>query len=282
MADETETQTDTDAAPAWHDSLPDDLRADLSVQQYVERNDLPGLVKSYVHAQKSLGQKPIGIPGENATDEERAAFAKAFGVPDEADGYEIKLPDGYEPSEFEKQQHPEIQKLFHEAGLSAGQASKVMDGWNAMQARMETQLRTVEALAHQEAADYIQRHYRDTQRFSDDVTAGLHFVSQGDTQFTETVQNMRLSNGQTLMSHGHIQLLLARIGGAINEDPARIAPLEQRWEGPDTARQNIEAEYKKAFTDQSHPLHINSTATRAEKDAMLAKIERWSRMASGG
>lgn len=57
--------------------------------------DLDSLVKSYREAEKGLRDGGrIKVPGEGAQAEEVTAFHRAIGVPEKAEGYEIKGPEG--------------------------------------------------------------------------------------------------------------------------------------------------------------------------------------------
>lgn len=59
----------------------------------------------------------FNIPGEDASDEDRAAFNKALGIPDSAEGYEI--PEG-----VEEKAGKELAGLAHTLGLSQEQLGK--------------------------------------------------------------------------------------------------------------------------------------------------------------
>ena len=48
---------------------------------------------SYRNLEQKLGSM-ITVPGEKATPEEQQRFYKALGVPEKADGYQFKLPEG--------------------------------------------------------------------------------------------------------------------------------------------------------------------------------------------
>ncbi|MEV4934415.1 hypothetical protein [Sphingobium sp. LSP13-1-1.1] len=57
--------------------------------------DIDALVKSYREAERAVRDSGrVKLPGENASDDERKAFARAIGVPEAVDGYEIKGPEG--------------------------------------------------------------------------------------------------------------------------------------------------------------------------------------------
>ncbi len=84
---------------AGADWLPEDLRANEGLKKFHE-GGVKSLATSYLNLEKAFQGK---IPGEKATDEERAAFWNPLGRPETAEGYEIKkpenLPEGVEWSE---------------------------------------------------------------------------------------------------------------------------------------------------------------------------------------
>jgi hypothetical protein len=78
---------------------------DPSNQEWVAKlgvKDLDGLAKIARDNQKALRESGrVKIPGENATDEEKAAFREAIGAPKEAAGYEVAMPEGAEQYELD-------------------------------------------------------------------------------------------------------------------------------------------------------------------------------------
>lgn len=85
------------------------------------------LYKAFDGLQTKLGERPAGIPGENSTDEERATFNKAFGVPETVEGYErteVKLPEGVTEN---KELTDKLMASVHKAGISASQF-KILEG----------------------------------------------------------------------------------------------------------------------------------------------------------
>jgi len=62
--------------------------------------DLDSIVKGYRAAEKTIHDSGrVKVPGEGAPAEEVSAFHRAIGVPENADGYEIKGPDGVKLNE---------------------------------------------------------------------------------------------------------------------------------------------------------------------------------------
>jgi hypothetical protein len=76
-------------------------RRALSNQEWVAKlgvKDLDGLAKRSpaIIRKRYAKAASVKVPGENATDEERAAFREAIGAPKEAAGYEVVMPEGAE------------------------------------------------------------------------------------------------------------------------------------------------------------------------------------------
>jgi len=56
--------------------------------------DIPSLVKSYVHAQRKMGADKTVIPNQNSTNEEWMQFYGKLGLPTEFDKYDVNREDG--------------------------------------------------------------------------------------------------------------------------------------------------------------------------------------------
>ena len=80
-----EPEPEPSPAPGFNfrDHIPEDLREEACLADF---KDLGSVFKSYVHAQKQIGQS-LTPPGEDATPEDRAAFWQKLGAPADADGY---------------------------------------------------------------------------------------------------------------------------------------------------------------------------------------------------
>ena len=247
------------AAPAapWHETLTGEVRQNRSVAHYVEKNDLPGLVTAFVNAERRIGERPLSVPGSQATDEEWGAVYQALGRPEKADAYEIRLPEGYEASELEKEAHPKIKQAFHKAGFTTRQADTFMEAWNDIAAGINTQLTAVEVAAHADGEAQIARLYPDRKAFDGDQRAGLHFIGGNDGDFLEAMQQLRLSTGAKVMEHPSFRIALARVGAALSEDQrggaGNVSP--HRYQSVE----NVDAEIAKAndrmVNDKTYPLH---------------------------
>ena len=105
------------SSPAASNWLPEDWkgRAAMALDpsergkaaSFLERRDLSAVIKSGLHADARINELTkamegrIAIPGENATDEERAAYRAAMGIPSQASDYEIWAPEGRAWDDFD-------------------------------------------------------------------------------------------------------------------------------------------------------------------------------------
>ncbi len=116
------TPTPTPApAASWVDSLADPLKGVAINKGWKD----PGqAVQSYDELSRLFGADKAGrtvmLPGDKATPEELAAFRTKLGVPTDAAGYELKMPEGFPDPEFANLAAPLL--LKHDVPKAAGQA----------------------------------------------------------------------------------------------------------------------------------------------------------------
>lgn len=106
---------------SWRDALPEDLRNDPSLTPY---QDLIGLAKSHVHAQKMIGRDKIPVPGKDATDDDWNTVYSKLGRPESPDKYDLKLPEGVKPDDPHAMA---LKAMAHKAGMNPRQLQAVMD-----------------------------------------------------------------------------------------------------------------------------------------------------------
>lgn len=125
--DEGETKEPGKKNPAWMDQLPDELKKDEAFTSFEKLGDL---AKAY----KELAAKGDGIPGKDAKPEELAAFYAKLGVPETADGYDLK---GDNLDAFKK--------VAFESHLTQDQARSMLDAiaqaGNTAQAQQQENMR---------------------------------------------------------------------------------------------------------------------------------------------
>lgn len=106
----------------WQQQLPDDLKAEPSIQHFT---DFPTLIKSFVNAQKTIGAEKIAIPGKTATDEDwMNNVYKKLGLPESKEKYEVKP---HEALANEKEFVDKFKDLALQTGILPKQGQKLLD-----------------------------------------------------------------------------------------------------------------------------------------------------------
>ena len=116
--------TGSNQKPTWIEQLPEDMRSDESFHGYKTIGDLANAHRAALSERESL----IRVPGEDATDEDRAAFYKAIGVPETPDGYELSPPEGLREGLYNKDIESAFKAKVHELGTPADKAS-ALNAW---------------------------------------------------------------------------------------------------------------------------------------------------------
>lgn len=140
------------AAPSWHDSLDPGLKTWATGKSY-DMSD-PAKVATlalngHMNAEKMLGADRAGrtvvLPPDMNDAEAMGQVYNKLGRPANADGYDIPIPEGADPS-FAKA----ASGWFHESGLTKAQAQNVAKKWNEHVASEVQRQQAAEQLALQE------------------------------------------------------------------------------------------------------------------------------------
>lgn len=108
---------------AWIDTIPEEYRGTMQARGWDNTTDL---AKGYANLVKLHGKNPnvLAMPGEDASDEERASFYQALGRPESADKYDIKIPEGQVADEALL---GKIREAAFNSGVSGDQLSSIVD-----------------------------------------------------------------------------------------------------------------------------------------------------------
>ena len=105
-AQPTQAQTTADT---WVNSLSEEYRNHPSIQKFTDPN---GLAKSYLSLESMMGQEKIPVPKGADDTNAWGMYRKAFNVPENADGYNIKI-EGVEDDKLGS-----LKELFHKHNIS--------------------------------------------------------------------------------------------------------------------------------------------------------------------
>lgn len=243
-------------APDWRATLPDDLKALPAAKKYETPADL---LKAYSEAEKLIGRKGVIVPGENASAEEMAAFRAALGVPETADAYGLKAPEGVPEGVWSDDMAKVFAAKAHEAGLTTAQAQAVA-GWYAGTAAEQAKAMEAAAVAAREEATAAMR-----SEWGGQFDAKIEVAKRALVQFGgQGVADLMTETG--LGNHPEVVKMFARIGEAIAEDkPAGMgggtAPV---MTDPRAQAMAITNDKTSPYWNQQHPEHL-ATVRRVTK-----------------
>jgi hypothetical protein len=176
------------AAPAWTAQLSSDLRENETFTGYKTISDLAKdhlIVKGKAtELEGKLATDYIPKLAENATPEQKEAFYKALGRPENADGYEFKLPDGLEIN----QELTDWWKTYaFEKGLPKEIGESVYKDFSSLIGQMDKARSDLEIKVHEDAKAELQRAWgTDAPKNAEIIkTVYQHFKSPAFDQFLE-------------------------------------------------------------------------------------------------
>ncbi|MFA5322337.1 MAG: hypothetical protein WC373_06645 [Smithella sp.] len=135
-ADGTATAPDAaaqgqNAAPAWLAQVSDDLKSNETLTGYQTISDLAkdtlSLKEKAAALEGKLTTDYIPKLTENATDEQRAVYKAAMGIPDKPEDYDIPVPEGQSTELADA-----LRAFAHEKSLPKGYVKDTVEWWNGL------------------------------------------------------------------------------------------------------------------------------------------------------
>jgi len=219
---------------------------------------LPKAIRGHIAAEKALGKgadKLMDRPAEGQkTSEWMRANAKAFGIPEAPDGYDIAKPDMPEGMSWDTDLEGTFRTLAHEQGMTPDQVNASVGLFAGHMGKMFN-------VANQELQDATQQMRQELERDWGDQYAAKIAQAQGAAQAIATEAGLDLeqiqSIGQMLkpkIGDAGIMRLFATIGAKMGDDafvggagavgmttPQEAKAELQRFTGPD-------GDYGKAYS----------------------------------
>ena len=108
--------------------LGEDLAGNKTFEKFSKsENFTQDLAKSYAELEKQVGKQNVGVPGENATDEEKAAYYKAIGVPETSEEYGFEKPEGIPDDQYDEEHAKKWADIFKQNNVPAETANALRD-----------------------------------------------------------------------------------------------------------------------------------------------------------
>lgn len=119
-------------------SIPEEYQNNQDISSATSVSDL---CKTIVNQQKLIGQKYVGIPNENSTEEEIAKYREAIGVPVKFEDYSIEASDEVKKLFGEDNDNitNQFKQMMFDAGLSQKQAQQLRTGYDNIMIQLKTE-----------------------------------------------------------------------------------------------------------------------------------------------
>lgn len=244
--DETASQTDTGTGngnagdvqkPTWIEQLPEDMRGDESLYGHQKLGD-------FVKAHKALAAEREGsikVPGENATDAERAAFLTALGRPESPDKYTFGKPEGLpEGLPYSTESEQAFKTYFHELGVPDKQAGALWTKYHEIAAQGFNAQQQAEKAATAKAIETLQSEWPGDNFKVNTELAHRAFMRTFDKPEQQAEAKTFLETakvgGIALGDHPVFLRVFAQIGKTISDDSANAGRGSAGRENSDEAK----------------------------------------------
>lgn len=241
--------------PDWAKDM--EIEADLLQDPVLKNvNDIPTLVKNYVHAQRTIGKKGTILPDENASEETWNELYNQLGRPESPDKYELGELDALQ-EDFVK----EFAEQAHKAGLTPKQAKQLMGYYN------EAASRESEQEIQQRQADVDSAISELKQEWGEAFDTQIHKAQVALKQFGGE-EMMNYLNETGLGNDVNLIRLFAKVGESLREDtfaPEAVASFRIK---PEDARQEINDTLASSDHPYWNPNHADHGAAKKRMEEL--------------
>lgn len=210
--------------------------------------DVKGLFARTDGLLTEMGKRPAGIPQDNASAEDWAAFNKVWGVPEKPEAY--KLAEGTAEAPVDPKFQTGIKSVFHKAGVSERQAKILEEGYNGLAAELSKEKGAAEVVKNEDFTKLADTTFGARK---DDALNGAKVLI---AKFAPANMKSHIEN----MSNENLIILAGVLDGVrkefISEDrlpSSGAAPVGMTAEQKQARGRELMA--SKAYTDQFHPDH---------------------------
>lgn len=249
----------TEQISNWKDSLPDDLKAEKALESI---QDIPGLAKSYIHAQKLVGADKIPVPNKFATDEDWQAVYSKLGRPENPDAYEFNLKEN---SNIDENALKGFKETAHKNGLLPKQAEAIMNFYNDMTQNYIEDLNSKSEQGRSNAEQALKKEWG---------AAFDNKVQQASTIANKYINNdfahLTLSDGTKIGDHPDFIKAFANIANDLGEDKLVAAQGPQYMTPAEIDKQIASLQQEgSAYWNKNHPGH--ALAVQEVQDLLALK-----------
>lgn len=245
-------------APDWREGISDE-----KARKFADQFNSPSEMAAAALGYRQKVSAAIVVPGKDATDEDKAAYRKATGVPETPEGYKITVPEDL-PDHIKPEDVGDLGGFLgiaHEAGLSAKQVDAATDWYfntlKAQEAKTEAGIKKeTDKMVGAIKAEWGDEYTKNTEIA---VRAAEEYGGKG---FNDLLTNV-VVDGVRLGDHPEFLRTFATIGRNMAEaDPGRAGM-------SDGDRQSMTDEHRQLISEQNQALESNDRAKVASLESKI-------------
>lgn len=234
-----------DSRPQWLDSLPDAHKQNQTFYGFKEPAQAWDKFDSLLKAEGNS----VVIPGEKATDEERAAFYQRIGRPETPDKYTINRPADFpEAITYSAESEAAFKQQAHKAGLSDAQAKDLYGWYCGMAKQGYEKFQQDQARATEESVNKLKDEWKgDAFKINTEKAARAFKRFGGENPEVQQFIEGKIVDGVKLGDHPVFLKVFAQIADAISDDTAsgRNAGASGEMSDEEKAKARFPNTYKK-------------------------------------
>lgn len=256
----TETTTpevkDTSATGKWYEGVEQDILTDPTLTPFIQEDGeiSKDLLKSYVHAQRTMGKKRVAVPDKNTTPDEYRQLLNEIGLPKDVSEYKITPPEGLEGEELAEF----TQKAF-ELGIMPDQATKLVE-WQQSKLQEHQSIMQNEAIkaSEQVQAELEQEWGPNMKENMEKAKLALHTFAGENT---DRIVNSELGNNIEFIK------LMHKVSESLAEDKFDRDSVPSHYLDKTAAQRKlneIQSDFNGPYYNKFHPAH-ESTVNEANE-----------------
>jgi hypothetical protein len=199
----------TDRYGDWRDQIHSDIRGN---EKFAEIKGIDGLAREYL-AELARQEDRIGLPGENATDEEITEFFRNIGIPEDMAEYEAELKDYQPPEGIEVDQDflKEAMEQAYELHMYPHQFKEIVNWYYNRLSNQVQEIKTQQLRAAENAREQLQKEWgKDYRRNSSIVSKALEAL--GGDELLDWAEEAGVANDTVFIK------MIYTIGKNLSED----------------------------------------------------------------
>lgn len=208
--------------PAWMSSMPDAYKQNESFAKFGEASDAYAKFDELLKAEGDA----LAIPGEDASDEDKNAFAMKMGRPETAEGYEIGKPQDWpEDVQYDEALDGQFKEAAFQMGLS-GEKANALHGWynglvlSAHNAEVQNEKAAMEKATNELKTTWPGDSYKVNTEMAHRAFVQFSGESEAEQKEAHDFINNTIVDGVILGEHPKFLKNYHRVAAAISDDSA--------------------------------------------------------------